>query len=237
MSITTKKPIIIIVDGLIGAGKTTTINLLEQALNDQGIKTKAIYEPIDIWQNTGALEHFYQNISQNCYEFQTFTFVTRIQRVNEQIKDDSDIEIYLLERSIFSDRYIFVEMLREQFGKIRMAMYETWWDEWSKLMKVKPDLFILLDTDVEHSMERLESRNRDGETKGGVTSEYQESLRETHLKFYRYKLNEIGYMHPMIVTSESMNKNFLNNFKHPTIQRVKYRIMNCFNYSFTHVIT
>ena len=46
---TTKNPIIIIIDGLIGTGKTTTINLLEQAFNNQGIKFAEKYEQHFQW--------------------------------------------------------------------------------------------------------------------------------------------------------------------------------------------
>lgn len=224
-----KKPIIIIIDGLIGAGKTTTIKLLETALNNSGIKSKAIYEPVDVWQNMGALAHFYKDISQNCYEFQTFTFVTRIMRVNEEIDLDMDIQVYLLERSIFSDRYIFVEMLKEQFGEVRMKMYKTWWDEWSKLMKVSPDAFMLLDTDVNNSMERIVVRNREGETNGGVSYEYQKALREKHIQFYSNTLSELGYKHNLIIPSTKMNENFLNNPNHKTIQYIKNCIVDLFN--------
>ena len=64
-----------LIDGNIGAGKTTLVNLLETHFNAQGIKTKAILEPVDIWRETGALQYFYGDIPGRAYEFQTFTFI------------------------------------------------------------------------------------------------------------------------------------------------------------------
>ena len=54
---------IIVVDGIIGAGKTTTIREIEKRFNklnddNKKLKIKAIYEPVEIWKSTGALEYF-----------------------------------------------------------------------------------------------------------------------------------------------------------------------------------
>ena len=113
----------IIFDGIIGAGKTTLIKLLEENMKNSGYKVKAIYEPVDEWELSGALKLFYQDIKAHCYEFQTYTFITRIRRLLDEIYEKEDIEYYLIERSIFTDKYIFVEMLKETLGITRMNMY------------------------------------------------------------------------------------------------------------------
>ena len=113
-------------DGIIGAGKTTLIKLLEENMKKSGYKTKAIYEPVDEWEKSGALKLFYQDIVKHCYEFQTYTFITRVERLLNEIYEEEDIEYYLIERSIFTDKYIFVEMLKDTMGPIRMTMYNKW---------------------------------------------------------------------------------------------------------------
>ena len=59
----------IIVDGVISAGKTTLIKLIETKVNSnpdnikiKKINIKAIFEPVDLWTSTGALSYFYDNI-------------------------------------------------------------------------------------------------------------------------------------------------------------------------------
>ena len=220
-----KKPLFIVIDGLIGAGKTTLIKLLEEKFNNGGIKTVASYEPVDIWESTGALKKFYQDIKGNCYNFQTFTFVTRIQRVLKDVEDNPDAEVFLLERSIFSDKYIFVEMLKNSsmMDSVESAMYEIWWDMWRRIMPANIDLFILLDTSVSDSMKRLLIRNRDGET-GGVSQDYQQDLRKTHLDFYQSFLPEAGYK-TVTISSDKMSQNYLDDLNHPVLEEIKNMII------------
>lgn len=220
---TTKK--FIVVDGLIGAGKTTLIKLLHQKFNKEGIKCVASYEPVDIWENTGALQKFYSNIKDNCYNFQTFAFVTRIKRIIEDLESNPDGEIFLLERSIFSDKYIFVEMLKKSgmFDQVDIDMYNTWWDMWEKIMPAKPDLFVLLDTSVDDSMERLKIRNRDVES-SSVEPNYQIKLRKSHFDFYNKYLPEHNYK-TFVVSSEDMSQNYLDNLDHPILEKIKKSVM------------
>ena len=107
----------IIVDGVIGAGKTTVISLIEKQINNNGLnlKIKAIYEPVKEWNDTGALQYFYDNIEKNCYEFQTYSFITRIESVIEELYNNQDADIYILERSIWTDKYIFMELLKDLY--------------------------------------------------------------------------------------------------------------------------
>ena len=198
----------ILIDGNIGAGKTTLIKLLEKYYNSNGIKTKAILEPVDVWRDTGALQYFYDNIPEHSYEFQTMTFITRIRRIMEEILKCPDAEVYLLERHIWSDRYIFAELLKEQFGVVRNKMYEMWWDMWSIMLPIEPREWVLLDTSVEIAFNRIAIRNR-GEEKSGVSKEYLEQLFNKHQDFYKSLFDKNEKV--KIVSSELMEKDFINN--------------------------
>ena len=197
----------IIVDGVISAGKTTLIKLLEKSINDEGkIKVKAIYEPVDLWNSTGALQYFYQDISSNCYEFQTYTYITRIASVINDIYNNPDVDVYILERSIWTDRYIFMELLRDMVGELRMTMYEQWCELWAYIMPMRVDKWVLLDTSLEESLRRIKIRNRSAET--GISVEYQTNLYNKHIEFYS-KLQEAGK--PVIIVSHNlMDANFIN---------------------------
>lgn len=197
-------PRFITVDGLIGAGKTTLINLLIKKYTETGTRVHAIYEPVDVWQQVGALAEFYKDIPAKCYEFQTFVYITRIQRVINEVIANPTADVYLLERSVFTDRYIFVELLRELLGPIRMEMYETWWNMWSSLLDIKITKWVLLDTSLNESLNRISARARGEEH--GITTEYQTSLLEKHREFFN-QLKASGES-TCVIPSELMDANF-----------------------------
>lgn len=177
----------IIVDGVIGAGKTTVISLIEKEINNEAykygkLKVKAIYEPVKLWNDTGVLQYFYKDIPSHCYEFQTYSFITRIESVIEELYNNQDADVYILERSIWTDRYIFLELLKESIGDLRMTMYNKWWDIWSYIMPMRVDKWVLLDTSLEESLRRINTRNRDGEST--IDKEYQTNLYIKHIEFY-----------------------------------------------------
>ena len=209
----------IVIDGVIGAGKTTLIKLIQEDNNknhnnnnnhihnsNHPLKIKAIFEPVDLWNKTGVLQYFYSDITKNCYEFQTYTFITRISKVIDEIYDNPDADIYILERSIWTDRYIFVELLKETIGEMRMKMYNQWCDMWSYIMPMRIDKWVLLDTSLEESLHRIELRKRDGED--GISIEYQTNLYNKHIDFYE-KLK--ADKKPVIrIDSKLMDSNFIN---------------------------
>jgi len=205
----------IVVDGIIGAGKTTAIKEIEKRLNNMAnsatgdkLKIKAIYEPVDIWKSTGALEYFYKDIKNHAYTFQTFTYITRISSVIDEIYECQDADIYILERSIWTDRYIFMELLKDLVGDFQMTMYNEWCDNWSYILPMRVDKWVLLNTSLDESLKRIASRNRDGET-NGISVEYQTSLYEKHIAFYD-KLKSDGK--PIVVIeSKIMDENFIGN--------------------------
>ena len=181
----------IIVDGVIGAGKTTVISLIEKEINKETnketnkygkLKVKAIYEPVKLWNDTGVLQYFYKDIPKHCYEFQTYSFITRIESVIEELYNNQDADVYILERSIWTDRYIFLELLKDLVGELRMTMYIKWWTMWSYIMPMRVDKWVLLDTSLEESLKRINTRNRDGET--AIDKEYQTNLYIKHIEFY-----------------------------------------------------
>lgn len=197
---------IYVFDGVIGAGKTTLLKLLTKHMNNNGRKTLAIYEPVDEWRQVGALDEFYKDIPAKCLEFQTFTFITRIKRIMTQILDNPDFDYYLLERSVWTDRYIFVELLKDVMGPIRMEMYNQWWDMWSSLMPMLPQKWVLLNTSLEESIKRICIRDR-FEEKNSISIEYQNNLYKKHIEFYN-QLTESGY-NTIYINPNIMDKNFI----------------------------
>jgi deoxyadenosine/deoxycytidine kinase len=210
---------IIVVDGVIGAGKTTTIKEIEKRFikinadnidnkNYKKIIIKAIYEPVELWKTTGALEYFYEDIPKNAYAFQTFTYITRIASVIDEIYDNPDADIYILERSIWTDRYIFMELLKNSITKLEMTMYFQWCDMWAYILPMRVDKWVLLNTSLNESLKRIDIRDRNGE-KSGVSVEYQTNLYKKHIEFYNKLINDGKPV--VIIESNIMDENIIDN--------------------------
>jgi deoxyadenosine/deoxycytidine kinase len=200
----------IIFDGIIGAGKTTLITLLHKYYSEEcGLKTHPIYEPVDIWRDTGALQYFYGDISQRCYEFQTFAVITRVKRIIDELLANPECDIYLLERSVWSDKFIFVSLLEKDFGETRMNMYMQWWNLWSSIIPFRPYKWVLLNTSVNESFNRINVRNR-SEEKSGVSVDYQTELSSKHLEFFEILKNDVNNKGKVILLDNKlMDMNFI----------------------------
>jgi len=198
----------IVIDGVISAGKTTLIRLLEEKLNREGsLKVKAIYEPVDLWNSTGALQYFYDDVPSRAYEFQTYTYITRIARVINEIAAAPDADVYLLERSIWTDRYIFMALLKTHIGDLKCQMYDQWCDLWAYIMPMRVDKWVFLDTSLEESLKRIKVRNREAES--GVSVEYQTALYNKHVEFYNELKNQGRNV--LVIEPNLMDDNFITN--------------------------
>ena len=165
---TAERPLVCVIDGAIGAGKTTLIELLCEALVERGHKAVVVREPVEEWARCGILQEFYDHASSLepglvAYDFQTYTFVTRVEEVIKTKEANPDATIFLLERSVLTDRFVFMELQRELVGPRRMEMYDKWWNMWSRLMPFQPDKMVYLKPSLDKCMQRVNSRGREGE--------------------------------------------------------------------------
>jgi len=176
--------IVVVLDGAIGAGKSTLLQILGTELGKK-YKVVTVPEPVDLWTSTGALADFYRDVKGKAYEFQTFTFATRIQKLQEAWENNPDADIYIIERSPLSDRYMFVEMLHDtgHFTDHQLQKYEIWWNVWIKLWPITPTHFIHIHPGLDACMNRVENRAREGENT--IDTNYQQNLIAKHEKFFK----------------------------------------------------
>jgi len=149
--------IMIIIDGNIGAGKTTQLDLLEK----KGLCVRR--EPLDQW----PLKEFYEDPSRWAFFFHMVLLKT-------QKPPSSSRVIY--ERSLYSSRYVFWSVLLDQ-GTVTQKenqIYEYFWDKFAW----RPKLFIYLSIDPEVAFEHIQKRNQEGDS--GVTLEYLKKLDEKY---------------------------------------------------------
>ena len=63
-----------------------------------------VQEPVEEWKRVGILQEFYNNPKAHAYDFQTYTFVTRVKETIQQVEAHPDATIFLLERSVLTVR-------------------------------------------------------------------------------------------------------------------------------------
>ena len=182
----------IIVEGNIGAGKTTFLKIVEKYLNLQ-----IVYEPLDKWQNVNGTENllaqFYQDTSRWAYTFQTYAFVTRVLAQEESAKNNP-YAVQLLERSVYSDRYCFARNCFEMgtMTALEWKLYQEWFSWLVESYTVKPDGFIYLQTDPKVCKQRIIARaRRDDED---VPLEYLEKLHQKHEEWLVHKIGVMPYL-------------------------------------------
>ena len=81
----TSKQITFCVEGNIGAGKTTWLDMVQSNGGAEHELIEVVPEPVHMWQNSpqghNLLELFYENPEKYAFAFQQFVLVTRMQQV------------------------------------------------------------------------------------------------------------------------------------------------------------
>jgi deoxyadenosine/deoxycytidine kinase len=145
----------VVVDGNIGAGKTTQLNMLKK------LGAKVFKEPIEEW----PLEEFYADPKKGIFPLQMAILMTL---------QPQGPGIY--ERSLLSSRWVFWEWAKDR-GLVEFAeTYENCYEKhaWS------PDLYIFLSKSPEECYLHISSRNQVGDSK--VTLDYLRQLDELYKK-------------------------------------------------------
>ena len=198
----------ICVEGNISAGKSTfldTINAGAPRTEDGGgSRIRIVPEPVSKWTSIPGLadmglggapsEHnilaaFYKDPSRWGYTFQNWVFFTRFMQERESAERPQleegvlwpGVDRRLMERSVFSDRLVFVEALKEDktLNPMELSIYGEWFEY---LLNDKPSLvpdgFIYLRAKPATCFNRMAKRNRSEEA--GVPMKYLEILHDKH---------------------------------------------------------
>ena len=166
-------PIIISIDGNIGAGKSTLCAKLAESLP----QITVVQEPVGTWEKlidedgTNLLSHFYKDTTRWAYTFQNCAILTRLLNTfdalktceTEIAKGSSKMPVILSERSVLTDRYVFAEMMKESkhMNKIEWDLYMTWFEHFASKLPIKGIIHVT--TSPEISKERIMKRGRVGE--------------------------------------------------------------------------
>lgn len=205
-----------VVDGNIGAGKTTFLRIIAEY-----IRAHVVYEPTAKWQkiigHDNLLEKFYNDTPRWAYTFQSYAFITRIMEQEAHALQYTE-PIHILERSVFSDRYCFAQNCHE-LGLMSDLEWELYKDLFSWLVDnyvIRPHGFIYLQVDPEVCYQRINHRNRSEEK--GISLDYLTSLHQKHEDWLIHKKGVAPYVKDIPVLTLNCNEDF----QHSTIQQKKH---------------
>ncbi|XP_039277518.1 deoxynucleoside kinase [Nilaparvata lugens] len=186
----------IFVEGNIGSGKTSFLN---QFFGNEAV---ICTEPMDLWRNLrghNVLELMYDNPGRWSFTFQSLVQKTMLDLHLRASKNS----IKLMERSIYSARYCFVEHLHKQ-GLMSAPEYAVL-DEWFKWIitkcKINGNLLVYLRTEPEVVHQRIIARNRKEES--GLALSYLQCLHDLHEDWL---INRSSFSCPVPVVVLDANK-------------------------------
>ena len=160
------------IEGNIGAGKSTIIEILKKSLNENN---KIIYlpEPIDEWNSitdssgVNILTKFYSDQKKYSFSFQMMAFITRVKQLHELVREYSSQDVIIItERSMYTDREVFAKMLFDKgsIEDIEYSIYLKWFDYFIKDLTI--DGIIYIKVTPQNCLSRISKRNRSGESLG-----------------------------------------------------------------------
>lgn len=159
------KKIIISIEGNIGSGKTTQLDLLKDIYkNDK--KIIFIDEPLDEWQNVkgddgiNILQNFYENPKKYACLFQILAFNTRFSQYMTALLN-MDATVIIMERSVDADMKVFANMQSENMTSIQYEVYKKIYDMWSPFISKVNHIY--LRTEPSTAFNRMMERNRSEE--------------------------------------------------------------------------
>lgn len=201
---TSSTPVIISVDGNVGAGKSTFLEAIKESFPDVEI----VLEPVGEWmrlknaEGKSLLELFYEDKRRWAYTFQNCAILTRLKIIRETAASTKK-RIILTERSVLTDRFVFAEMLRESgdIDAMEWKLYMNWFNSFAGELPVSG--IVYLTTGVGTAAERIVKRGRHGEDH--IPLDYLLALDRQHQKWLA------GASQPVLRLSTEMGSSLSDN--------------------------
>jgi len=162
---------IVCIDGNIAAGKTTVLQEIEK----KGYPV--YYEP---FQDNPWLPLYYQDPKKYSLNTQIWFLSERYRQYKNA--DFSTRKIVFVERSMYTDRFIFVELIKQQ-GNMNDLEVETYKHHFEIYKNSLPELTVILNTPPNECKNRMDIRARGMEE--GVPLDYLEQLGKVYDENYQ----------------------------------------------------
>ncbi|KAF8099554.1 hypothetical protein N665_0242s0037 [Sinapis alba] len=237
-----KKRLTFCVEGNISVGKSTFLQRIANETIELRDLVEIVPEPVDKWQDVGPdhfniLDAFYSEPQRYAYTFQNYVFVTRLMQEKESASGAKPLR--LMERSVFSDRMVFVRAVHEAkwMNEMEISIYDSWFDPVvSALPGLVPDGFIYLRASPDTCHKRMMLRKRAEE--GGVSLKYLQDLHEKHeswlLRFESGNHGILSVSKPSLQMDNTLHPDIKDrvfylegNHMHSSIQKVPALVLDC----------
>jgi len=200
---------VIVVDGVVGAGKTTLATIIKEEFNLK------LYEELSDNDTLVLLDKFYADQNRWSFTLQVHFLNKRFAMIKEIHKKNGG----LLDRSIFGDK-IFAQMLNED-GKMCDEEYRTYSTLLDNMLEhaQNPTLLIYLKCSVNKAVERINGRNRGIEST--VPRRYWERLNEKYDKWYK----DYDYSPKIVIDVDEVDL-FIPEDREKVVNKIKEAIKN-----------
>ncbi|XP_066140453.1 deoxynucleoside kinase-like [Euwallacea fornicatus] len=196
------RPFSVIVEGNIGSGKTTFL----QHFNEYG-NVCVLAEPIELWRNCNGhnlLGLMYEDVKKWSFTFQSYVQLTMLQQHTRK----THCPIKLMERSIYSARYCFVEKMKQDglLPDASAAVIDKHFEWIKEHADVDVDLVVYLRTTPEVVYDRMMARNRAEEKT--VSLDYLKAIHEIHEQWLYHK-NLFTLPAPVLTLDANLDKSVI----------------------------
>lgn len=166
----------VIIEGNIGAGKTTLLKYFDDC---EPTRIFTFSEPLARWTDfhgSNLLELLYRETSSWIFPFQSFAMLTMLQHHTRDIGPNMKV----MERSIHSARYCFLEAHREinNIDPIKFEILNEWFQFIIEKISINIDLIIYLRASPDVILQRIRERNRPEEQ--DISIDYLRLLHQKH---------------------------------------------------------
>ena len=183
-----EKPILISLEGNIGAGKSTFIEHLETVFKKES-GWIFLKEPVHIWETIidengkSVLANFYEDPKKYAFAFQVMAFTTRYQELKRILKENPNCKGIICERSLEADKHIFAKMLYRDglMNHLMYTIYDKYFQEYEGNFRL--DGLIYIDASPEICHKRIKNRSRNGES--NISLEYLETCHDFHVEWFK----------------------------------------------------
>jgi len=189
----------IVVEGVIGAGKTSLAKKIKERLN-----SKLILEQFEV---NPFLERFYVDRSRYAFQTQMFFLVNRYKQQEELLQEELFTEHIVSDYSFEKDRiFAYLNLSGEE-----LKLYEGLYPLLARNLR-KPDLVVFLQSSVDKLMYNIKKRHRKIER--ALTRSYIEELSEAYNHFFfRYNTTPLLIVNSTEIDFVNVEEDFEELFK------------------------
>lgn len=192
----------IVIEGNIGAGKTTAASMLSEKLNARLI--------LESFENNPFLEFFYKDQERYAFQVELFFLAERYHQLSKNLVGDIFNE-YTVFDYIFTKSAIFSGITLNGNEK---DLFNNLYHIMNRFMP-KPDILIYLHQPIERVIEQINQRGRSYEQ--DIPEEY---LKEVERSYFGYFKEELRFPIVILKTEE------INNYNVETIQSYIFDILS-----------